>query len=429
VPATGASPVAAAQAATPPPAGARNHRVRGSASKPRPNSGADPGPIRVVSRTVTRTVRDIAHVIPSWAKAVIAALAALLLVAALLILAGALRARRLRAQRAALAADVGELQGALLPLVPATVGALAVSVAYRPAAGLAAGGDFYDAFPLSNGRVAVLVGDVSGHGRESLRSATFMRHMVRSYLEAGLGPRAALQLAGEIVDQHDRDEFATILIAVHDPVARTLSYAAAGHPPPITSGPGAHEPLIVGSAPPIGVGSPTGLRQTTLSVAGGTAVCLFTDGLMEARVGVGTLGRKRLDTIVRELGPQATASELIERVEREADLIPDDVAVCMVRVEGEAAAAGSSVRVEELEVDAQDLDRERVWRFLSGCGIADAEIENVIASARARSAAEGTALIRVRLADDRSGVDVLSTSSSQGNAEVARLSPRRASRP
>jgi len=194
------------------------------------------------------------------------------------------------------------------------------------------------------------------------------------------------------------------------------------------SGPGAHEPLIVGSAPPIGVGSPTGLRQTTLSVAGGTAVCLFTDGLMEARVGTGTLGRKRLDTIVRELGPQSTAAELIDRVEREADSLPDDVAVCMVRVEGEAATAGSSVRVEELEVDRADLDRARVRRFLSGCGISETESETVVASARARTAAEGTALIRVRLADDRSGIDVLSTSSSQGNAPVARLSPRRASR-
>jgi serine phosphatase RsbU (regulator of sigma subunit) len=415
-----AAAAATAPATTPAPAPHRTQGGRGTAAKPKPNSSG--GPVRVVSRTV----RDIVHVIPGWAKALIAALAALLLVAALLVLAAALRTRRLRAQRAALAADVGELQGALLPLVPAAVGALAVSVAYRPAEGLAAGGDFYDVFPLGEGRVGVLVGDVSGHGRESLRSATFMRHMVRSYLEAGLAPRAALQLAGDVVDQHDREEFATILVAVHDPVARTLSYAAAGHPPPIVSGPGAHEPLIVGSAPPIGVGSRTGLRQTTLPVAGGTAVCLFTDGLMEARVGLGTIGRKRLDTIVRELGPDATAPELIERIEREADSIPDDVAVCMIRVQGETAAAGS-VRVEELEVEPADLDRPRVRRFLSGCGISDAESDKVIASARARVAAEGAALIRVRLADDRSGVDVLGTSATQGNATVAPLSPRRAS--
>jgi serine phosphatase RsbU (regulator of sigma subunit) len=374
---------------------------------------------------VKKTVRDIAHVIPGWVKALMAALGALLAAAAALILAAALRNRRLRAQRAALLADVGALQAALLPIVPARVGALGVSVAYRPASGLAAGGDFYDVFPLDNGRVGILVGDVSGHGRESLPSAAFNRHMVRSYLEAGLGPRTALQLAGTVVDQHDSEEFATIIAAVHDPTAGTLSYASAGHPPPIVTGPAAHEPLTVASSPPLGVESATGLRQTTLPLAAGSAACFFTDGLFEARRNGAIFGRRRLETIVRELGPDATADELIDRVMSESDTMRDDVAVCMIRVDQDAAASGT-VRVEELEVDASEVDGPRVRRFLQASGVAAAEIDEVIRAARRRTAVDGSVLLRVRLAQDRSGVDVLPTSSVATGAAVSTLAPVRA---
>jgi serine phosphatase RsbU (regulator of sigma subunit) len=404
-------------------AAARNHRAAGSARRTTPPR--DQNPVTVATHTVTRTVRDIAHVIPGWAKALMAALGALLAVAAAVALAAALRNRRLRAQRAALLADVGALQAALLPIVPDHVGALAVSVAYRPAAGLAAGGDFYDVFPLDNGRVGILVGDVSGHGRESLRSATFNRHMVRSYLEAGLGPRTALQLAGTVVDQHDRDEFATLIAAVHDPTAGTLSYASAGHPPPIVTGPAAHEPMAVASSPPLGVESPTGLRQTTLPLPPGSAVCFFTDGLFEARRNGAIFGRRRLETTVHELGPDASADELIDRVISESDTMRDDVAVCMIRVDHDAAASGT-VRVEELEVDASEVDGPRVRRFLEASGVAAAEIDDVLRTARRRTAVDGSVLLRVRLARDRSGVDVLPTSSVATGAAVATLAPVRA---
>jgi pimeloyl-CoA synthetase len=137
------------------------------------------------------------------------------------------------------------------------------------------------------------------------------------------------------------------------------------------------------------------------------------------------LGRRRLEEIVHELGPEASASQLIDRVARESDVMRDDVAACMVRVDPNAAASGT-VRVEELEVDAREVNRRRVRRFLAGCGVAADEIDEVIRTARRRTAVDGAVLLRVRLAEDRSGVDVLPISSGAGGAAVATLNPVRA---
>jgi serine phosphatase RsbU (regulator of sigma subunit) len=353
---------------------------------------------------VPHTIRDIVRELPSWAKPLIAALAAMLALAALLVGAAGLRNRRLRRQRAALLEQVGVLQAALLPDVPARFGALAVTVAYRPAEGLAAGGDFYDVFPLDRGRVGIIVGDVSGHGRESLGPATFIRHMVRSYLEAGLAPRRALQLAGKVADQHDRDDFATVVAAVHDPSAGTLCFATAGHPPPIITGTGAHVPLIVASSPPLGAGSPTGLRQTTLPLAPGTTVCFFTDGLIDARRGSGIYGLPRLQRVVQELEPEESAQDLVDHVARDSDRLRDDIAVCLIRAE--AGAAASTVRVEEIEVTSRELDGERPRRFLAACGIDERDADQAVRAAMAH-ARRGSVVLRVRLAAGRSGVDVV----------------------
>jgi serine phosphatase RsbU (regulator of sigma subunit) len=113
------------------------------------------------------------------------------------------RARRLEDQRATLLRDVDVMQAALVPEVPASLGGLAVSVAYRPAEGPAAGGDFYDLFIPAPGKVAIILGDVAGHGHEALIQAALTRYTLRAYIQAGLEPRAALALAGEVPGRSD----------------------------------------------------------------------------------------------------------------------------------------------------------------------------------------------------------------------------------
>src|SRR5439155_9444099 len=89
------------------------------------------------------------------------------------------------------------------------------------------------------------------------------------------------------------------------------------------------------------------------------------------------------------------------RVVHDAERIRDDIAVCVIRVERGAAGA-STVRVEELEVDATEVDGLRVRRFLTACGVEPGEIDGVLKSARGRAAKDGSAVLRVRLAADRS---------------------------
>lgn len=137
----------------------------GRASRPSPLKG-DGG------SGLPKAIRDIVGRVPLWVKFVVAVLGALALVLGAAYSLSRTRARRLRRQREALLEDVGLLQTALLPRLPDRVGGLPVSVAYRPAAGLAAGGDFYDAFELDDDRIAFIVGDVSGHGREALSRTT-----------------------------------------------------------------------------------------------------------------------------------------------------------------------------------------------------------------------------------------------------------------
>jgi hypothetical protein len=334
--------------------------------------------------------------VPDWSKPIILALLALAGWFGIRSVLEARRARRLERQRAALLSDVGAMQAALVPKVPAALGGLAVSVAYRPAEGPAAGGDFYDVFAPEPGKVAMMLGDVAGHGHDALTQAALTRYTLRAYLQAGLEPRAALALAGRVLVDPVGERFATVAVGVYDTDSSTLTYALAGHPPPIVAGLDAPEPLTVCSSPPIGWGVPTGHRQTTISLPAGAAACFFSDGLIEARSKGELLGRERLSGLLDDLGSAPQASDLLERVRAAAEGAPDDMVACVLSPE--SAAAAGAVHVEELEADAQTLRKSDVRRFLTECRVPGPEIARVIARAQSIAGDTGSALLRVELA-------------------------------
>jgi hypothetical protein len=314
------------------------------------------------------------------------------------------RARRLGKQREELLKDVGLLQQALLPEIPEKLGELATSVAYRPANGPAAGGDFYDAFLLDGERVAIIVGDVSGHGRAALARTALMRYTLRAYLDAGLEPRRALKVAGKALDDDLGGDFATVVLAVHDPAHATLTYASAGHPPPIVTGSGPFEPVTTLSSPPIGAGLPTGQRQTTLHLPGDAIACFFTDGLIEAKHDGELVGREKLCEMLADLGSHATAAGVIDAVAFYADATPDDMAACVLRPDATAGADHVPDRLEEVELTALDLAGDRVERFLAACGVDPDQAAAALKTVEAGVGEFGCALLRVRV--DKAGARV-----------------------
>jgi serine phosphatase RsbU (regulator of sigma subunit) len=309
----------------------------------------------------------------------------------------ALHARRLERQRGQLLEDVGLLQAALLPVAPERLGPVTTSVAYRPADGPGAGGDFYDVFALGEGRLAVIVGDVSGHGRQALPHTALVRFTLRAYLEAGLSPRLAVQTAGSVLERQLGDSFATVLAAIYDPSERVLLYACAGHPPPLVGGSEAIVPVTVCSSPPVGAGMGTGARQTTVAIPGEALVCFYTDGVTEARVDSKLFGVERLERALAELGPNANASVLLDRVAEMTDARPDDMAACVLGVSGGSAAP--RVLLEELELDAAELTGERTERFLLACGVAPEQVTGLLRVASIEATQSGPVTLELRFVE------------------------------
>jgi serine phosphatase RsbU (regulator of sigma subunit) len=368
--------------------------AKGGTSAPEQKAKA---PAQSAPSPIVTTVTRIINVIPTVVQIAIVALVALALALGISSRLASLRARRLARQRRQLLEDVGLLQAALLPPIPARLGPVGTSSAYRPASGPGAGGDFYDVFALGDGQVAVIVGDVSGHGRTALPQTTLVRFTLRAYLEAGMSPRGALQTAAPVLERQLGDSFATVVLATYHPRDRTLVYACAGHPPPLVVGAESIAPMTICSAPPIGAGQPTGTRQTILSLPGESLVCFYTDGVLDARVGGQLFGARRLKLTLAGLGSDATASTLLDRVVEESDQRPDDMAACLLRVEGDRSVP--SVQVEEIELDRREAERDRVGRLLLARGLDAREVEHTIKSARGAVARDGVVVLELHLGE------------------------------
>jgi hypothetical protein len=329
----------------------------------------------------------------------------------------AVRARRLARQRGELLEDVGLLQAALLPNLPDRLGPVGTTAAYRPASGPAAGGDFYDVLALADGQLAVIVGDVSGHGRDALPHTTLLRFTLRAYLEAGMSPRNALQAAAPALERQLGGSFATVVLATYHPRDRVLVYACAGHPPPLVIGSTAVAPITACSAPPIGFGKPTGTRQTVISLPGHSLVCFYTDGVIESRVRGELFGEDRLGRALEELGAEATAAVLLDRVAELSDRRPDDMAACLLDVEG--AQLPPVMRMEELEVDRHEATRDRVRRFLLAGGLDPDEIDAVLDSVRAATQRHGSIVLELHSGDESPEVVLR-----ENNVSQLQISPR-----
>ncbi len=232
------------------------------------------------------------------------------------------------------------LQRSLLTSPPEPEG-LDVAVRYVPAAAEAqVGGDWYDAFQLSDGATSVVVGDVTGHDREAAAAMAQMRNLLRGIAHSsGAQPAQVLSRLDAAVDDLAVGAMATVLLAtVEQPPEllergqRLLRWSNAGHPPPLLLGPDGStrfletEPdLLIGLAP----GLPR--HDHALVLEPGSTLLVFTDGLVERRASSLTDGLAWLEASVRELAhlaPGALCDELLARVGGGSE---DDVALLAVR--------------------------------------------------------------------------------------------------
>ncbi|WUH43404.1 SpoIIE family protein phosphatase [Streptomyces sp. NBC_00444] len=184
------------------------------------------------------------------------------------------------------------LQHSLLPR--ALPGQAVVEVAHRylPSGSLAGiGGDWFDVIPLSGSRVALVVGDVVGHGIPSSATMGRLCTAVRTLADVDLPPDELLTHLDDLVTHlasDDRDEEAaelgaTCLYSVYDPVTRHLTMAAAGHPPPVVVLPDGTTRLVeLNAGPPLGVGG-LPFESVELELPEGAVLALYTDGLIEDR--------------------------------------------------------------------------------------------------------------------------------------------------
>jgi PAS domain S-box-containing protein len=174
------------------------------------------------------------------------------------------------------------LQQALLPASFPEVEGVEVAARYVPAeTGLAAGGDWFDVIPLSGGRVALVIGDVAGHGLEAASLMGQLRLAVRAYALEGHPPGVIAERTDALLRDVAEDEMATLLLVVLDVETRTATTVGAGHPRPIAISSSGARLLYVESAPPLGLGGRGSYPETTVVVDPGATLLLYTDGLID----------------------------------------------------------------------------------------------------------------------------------------------------
>ena len=256
------------------------------------------------------------------------------------------------ARRAAMAIDNAQAHGALKAagealqssLLPPTIQVppgLDVAVVYEPAGqSSTAGGDFYDLFPIGDGRWCWVVGDVCGTGAEAAAVTGLARHTIRALALAGLPTGVTLErLNAAILDEGERGRFLTLVGGVVEPVRdgrARLSLVVAGHPPP----------FLVRDRVPVQVGSPQSLLgveervafvEDHLELRRGDLLVALTDGVLERRDGNRMLGEEGVLEAELAASVGLPAQTVADRVRRLVlDFVPgahrDDMAILALRV-------------------------------------------------------------------------------------------------
>jgi sigma-B regulation protein RsbU (phosphoserine phosphatase) len=228
---------------------------------------------------------------------------------------------------------VGDIQRSLLPDTLPTLPGFDLAAFDQTSA--RAGGDYYDFFPLPDGRWGVFIADVSGHGTPAAVLMAITHALAHAHPGAHTPPAALLtHLNDRLTGSYTRNgTFVTAFYAVLDPATRTLTYASAGHNPPRLVRHGTTQlaevrdrriiALDLNAALPLGILPSQPQGQSTITLEPGDLLLLYTDGITEAR-GPATpatgdrplFGTDRLDALLVDCNP-TTANGCLARIRAE----------------------------------------------------------------------------------------------------------------
>jgi len=227
------------------------------------------------------------------------------------------------------------MQSSLLPRTQPRLPGLQVGAVYAPSTRVEVGGDVYDFLELADGRLAVVLGDVTGHGIDAAADMAMAKFVFRSLAREHPEPNDFLTAANEVVlGEIGAGKFITLLYLTVDPETGELACASAGHPPPRLLEPGkAPEPVQVAGLA-LGIEGGQSYETARLRLEPGAIAVLYTDGLPEARREGELYGENRLNAALlahAELPAQELAEALVEDCRSFAGELGDDLAVVVLK--------------------------------------------------------------------------------------------------
>ncbi|HEX4091381.1 MAG TPA: ATP-binding SpoIIE family protein phosphatase [Trebonia sp.] len=230
------------------------------------------------------------------------------------------------------------LQRAMLPTGLSYPSSIDVRHRYLPGSELVeVGGDWYESIRLPGARVALVVGDVAGHGVRAAVTMGRLRTAIQTLAMLELPPAATLQQLDELMQNIGEREphFATCAYGVYDAVTGEIELAVAGHLPPLLVNPdGTNAYLEVAPSPPLGIIEDGIVETTRHQVEDGSLFVLYTDGLVESRDRDISEGLDRLQVAFGEGAPEKDLEDLCKTALDGvySDAKRDDIAVLIAKL-------------------------------------------------------------------------------------------------
>ncbi len=229
------------------------------------------------------------------------------------------------------------LQQASLPSEMPRIAGLTLHAMYRPASSdLEIGGDWYDAFLIGDGRLAITIGDVAGHGLAASIIMSKLRQSLRLAAQLISDPSLMLAIADTALRTEHPDTIATAFVGLLDLRTGELEWACAGHPPTLIRQPDGPIDELAQPGLPLGLYGALSIPTAVVTLRPGSLLVAYTDGLIEARkdliAGLTALHGALAD--MQLLGDPDPAARLFERVV--GSDARDDVAVIALAFSGAA---------------------------------------------------------------------------------------------